>query len=218
MPGNRPLKGKSLLELPTSFVVVDIETTGLSPEENEIIEIAAIRVEDMAVVDRRAQLVRPSCSIDPYITELTGIDDAMVADAMPIADVIPRFRKFLGDSLIMGHNVNFDISFLYDASMAHLGEPISNDYIDTLRIARKLYPEARHSLQDLKHRFCLDSIRDHRALSDVLLTLEVYRNMRDYALETGINLKANKKARDRQLHAYYAAQQATEQEETHEAL
>lgn len=93
----RDRKGKSSILFPTDYVVVDIETTGLSPQYDEIIEIAAIKYRAGVKVDQFTTLVKPECEIDEYITELTGITNEMVATAPKVADCIADFNKYICD-------------------------------------------------------------------------------------------------------------------------
>lgn len=92
--------------------------------------------------------------------------------------VLYKFKKFLGNDIIIGHNVNFDIDFIYDSMVDNLGEYLSNDYIDTLRISRKLLPELKHhKLDNLIDYFNLTKRNEHRASNDCVLTNQVYINL-----------------------------------------
>ena len=92
--------------------------------------------------------------------------------------VLYEFKKFLGNDIIICHNVNFDIDFIYDSMVDNLGEYLSNDYIDTLRISRKLLPELKHhKLDNLIDYFNLTKRNEHRALNDCVLTNQVYINL-----------------------------------------
>lgn len=165
----------------SDYVVIDLETTGLNSQENEIIEFGAVAVMNNTIVDSFSQLVKPSAAIDPFITELTGISNEMVADAPCIEEAMEAFLQFVGDSVVLGHNITFDIAFVYDTCMRLWNRPFSNDYMDTLRMARKCYPQERHNrLCDLEVRFGLRNERAHRALSDVLLTKQCYDRMKQF--------------------------------------
>ena len=109
----RPEKGLSLIELPSDYVLLDLETTGLNPAGDSIIEIGAIKVKEYDIVDTFEAFVKPPHPISYFITDLTGITNEMVKDAGSIETVLPEFLRFVGSSLVMGHNVNFDINFLY---------------------------------------------------------------------------------------------------------
>ena len=171
-------KGNSLLAFPASFSVIDIETTGLSPYYDQIIELSAIKVIDGTVVDKFTTLVQPDpdCDgvyIDSFITELTGITNEMLASAPKLSSTLPDYLNFIGNDLLVGHNVNFDINFIYDKAESLLSETFSNDFVDTMRISRRLHPEFQHHrLADLCERYHIDYTNAHRSLSDCLLTLK----------------------------------------------
>lgn len=169
----RDLKGKNLLLFPKDYVVIDIETTGLSPEYDSIIEVAAIKYSCNKEIDSFTSLIKPEIDsldgtyIDSFIEELTGITNEMLAVAPLPTNVFPDFYKFIGDSIIVGHNVNFDINFLYDNMQHYLSEYFSNDFVDTMRLSRNLHPEERHHrLSDLIERYNIDAKCSHRALAD----------------------------------------------------
>ena len=122
-------KGKSIIDVPRSYVVIDIETTGLSPVYDEIIEVGAIKIQNGQIIDTFESLIKPSFKpwgnyIDEFIEELTGITNEMLADAPDVLDIFPKFLEFIDDNIIIGHNVNFDINFqwqyLYN-SYSYLG-------------------------------------------------------------------------------------------------
>ena len=190
----RPVKGKSLIETPSSFVVFDIETTGLDSFENEIIEIGALKVKYGKVVDSFDHLIKPNHPISDFITDLTGITNEMVENAESIEEVLEQFINFIGDNILMGHNVNFDINFVYDHAEKYNNYNLTNDFIDTLRLARKLLPEMpHHRLSDLADYYNIDKTGHHRALKDVEMTLEVYNHLVEEILNQYGNLDNFKK-------------------------
>ncbi len=179
-PVSRPFKGRQLNVFPDSFVCLDIETTGLSPVYDDIIEVSALRVEDGRAVDSFSEIINIHRPLPPFIASLTGITDAMIATGGEADDVLARFLDFTGDSVVMGHNVNFDINFLYDNCMARLGAVFGNDYVDTLKIARKLLPQLpHHKLDDLMRFYGIRPRDQHRALNDCELTVACYYNMKE---------------------------------------
>lgn len=180
----RSEKGNSLLFFPSSFVVFDIETTGLNPGFNEIIEIGAVKVINDEVVDTFQVLIKPTNEISPFITNLTGITNEMVEGASRIEEILPDFVEFIQDLVLVGHNVNFDINFIYD-NLVRLGyPPLKNDFVDTLRVARKYLPILRnHRLGDLAEYYMIDTKGSHRALKDVEMTLAVFYRLKDKALK-----------------------------------
>ncbi len=180
-------KGKQLRLFPTDYVLLDIETTGFKPGDSEITEIAAYKVKDNKVIDTFSSLIKINKQVPPNIVEITHITDDMLKDQPPIEVVLKEFKEFLGDSIIMGHNVTFDIDFLTHYSYECFGEYITNDYVDTLTLARKYLPHLNHhKLQTLSEYYNLDIEGEHRALKDVDLTYQVYNKLKEIADE-GIN-------------------------------
>lgn len=166
-------KGKSLIAFPESYVVIDIETTGLSPEYDSIIEVGAIRYSAGEIVEQFSSLVKPDCVysdgkyINSYIEELTGITNEMLKSAPSAEVILPKYYEFIGDSLIVGHNVNFDINFLYDNFDHYINKTFSNNFIDTMRISKNLHPEAsHHRLCDLLLNYSISQSDAHRVLAD----------------------------------------------------
>lgn len=164
----------------TTYVALDVETTGLDPSRDEIIEIAAITFREAAILDEFASLVNPLRDIPPFITQLTSITDEMVADAPTIHTLRPQLRSRLGDNVLVGHNIDFDLGFLREARLA-----FGNRRIDTVTLASILAPEAgRFSLSALAGHFNFPSSngRGHRALADAEQTIELFLALRERAL------------------------------------
>ena len=186
--GKRPEKGKSYIGFPNEYCVLDLETTGLSPEWDQIIEIGAIKYADGKEVARYQTLVQPISQgdgrfVSDFIVGLTGITNEMLADAPKIRAVLGSVEGFLGDLPIVGYNVNFDINFLYDSFSRTLGRPFTNDHIDALRIAKKLYPEmAHHRLEDVVSRLGVDNTHAHRTISDCEATHACYQRFLEEAI------------------------------------
>lgn len=181
---NRSKKGKSCIGFPTSYCVVDLETTGLSADFDEIIEIGAIKYQEGVEVDRFQTLVKPEYPVDSFITELTGITNQMLADAPKIDAVIGDFESFVGDLIVVGYNVSFDVNFLYDNFMQCMEKPFPNDFIDCLRMARKLHPDMpHHRLKDLAELYGLDCGNAHRTIADCLLTQQCYEHLQQEAIQ-----------------------------------
>ena len=171
----RPEKGKSLLAATEDFVAIDIETTGLSPMFDNMIELAAVRYRRGEIVEEFSQLVNPGYEIDEFITELTGITNEMLAGQPPLEDVLPAYLQFIGDSILVGHNVNFDVNFLYDACTDLDLPPLKNDFVDTMRIARRMYKDLpNHKLDTVLAALNLRQRDQHRAKDDAVLTAEAY--------------------------------------------
>lgn len=185
----REFKGSNMVTFPSDFTVIDVETTGLEPSYCEIIEFAGIRVRDNKIVDTYSTLIKPFWRIDEFIEQLTGITNEMLETAPLPEEIIPKIRNFIGDDILLGHNVNFDVNFLYEAFMAALDVPASNDFIDTMRIARKALPElSHHRLSDIAEYLNISPNTYHRALSDCQTTLDCYYKLQDIiASSTGID-------------------------------
>lgn len=184
----RPGKGRSILGLFDRYVALDLETTGLDPVLDEIIEVCAIRYEKGAPVDRFETLVKPEDEIDEFITELTGITNEMVAGAPTFGEVAKRFLKFVGNDIIVGHNISFDIAFLYDALEEYEGVVFGNDYVDTMRMSRRLFPEEKHHrLEDLRERLLSGGKVEHRASSDAECAAACYEALKNVVHERGID-------------------------------
>lgn len=180
----RILKGKSTIDLLSDYIVFDIETTGLDSSYDEVIEIGAIKVKNNKIVSKFNSLVKPKNEMDEYITELTGITNEMVKDAPTIEEILPDFMNYIGNDILIGHNVNFDINFIYDNLYRNKFDVLTNDFIDTMRISRKLLPELpHHRLIDLAKYFKIDSTNNHRSLKDCEITMNVYENLKEIALQ-----------------------------------
>lgn len=188
-------KGKSYIDFPSEYCVVDIETTGLSPQYDEIIEIGAIKYSNGKEVGRFESLIQPPKSggkfVPYFITELTGITNEMLEDAPKTQEVINEFERFLGDSVIVGYNISFDVNFLYDNFEKYAPRPLSNNYIDVMRMARKLYPDMEHHrLFDMVDRFDLTNDDEHRAFSDCVATAKCYKRIYDEVKSKFENIEA----------------------------
>lgn len=200
----RPGRGNSVLSVLPDYVSIDIETTGLSPEYDEIIEIAALRVRGGEVVDRFSSLVKPSNmdAVDEYITELTGISPAMLEEAPEIEHVLPDALAFIGADVLVGHRVSFDVNFIYDACQV-CGLPVfSNDYIDTMRLSRRLYPGfVNYKLKTLVKQFNIPQPIAHRAEADAETAVACYQYMVQTILRDGLEDVLRQSYGKKYLHA-----------------
>jgi DNA polymerase-3 subunit epsilon len=154
------------------YVVFDLETTGSSAGRGGITELGALKLLRGQVVDQFSTLVNPGRPIEPFVVRLTGITDRMVAGAPGISEVMPRFEEFIEGSILVGHNVHFDCSFV---TAAREGVPLPNPVLDTLRLARCLVPGLkRYRLSSLVSHFGVREMPNHRALSDAAATAGVF--------------------------------------------
>lgn len=196
-------KGKSLVEIPLDYTIIDIETTGLDPKIDEIIEIGAIKVRDGRVVDEFESLVKPNgyyfyddndneyfTYVSEFITELTGITNEMLENAPKIDEVLPDFINFIGNDILVGHNINFDINFLYDNCYEIIEHKLQNDFVDLMRLTRKIYPDfINHKLVTIAENFGIDISNTHRSLADCKVTYECFSKLSQYINENNIDLK-----------------------------
>ena len=159
------------------FIVFDIETTGLSVLNSQIIEIGAVKIRDGEVLERFNEFVNPGVAIPEIITELTGIDDSMVADADKIPDVLARFLEFIGDRLLIAHNANFDVSFIRKASR-ECGYKFTNPYLDTVTLSRFLNADLKsHKLDAVAKYYDLGDFNHHRACDDAEMLANIFFKM-----------------------------------------
>lgn len=176
----RDQKGYKLSDIFDSYTVIDIETTGLDPSKDYIIEVGAIRVRDGIITETYSSLINPGVLIPDYIVQLTGVTNQMLSNAPDLLTVMTAFRDFVKDDVILGHNVSFDINFIYDNFISCFNEPFSNNYIDTLHISRKLYPHlVNHKLSTLIDFHKIEQSTFHRALNDCESTHKVYCLMKN---------------------------------------
>lgn len=168
---------------PDSYVVVDLETTGLSPREDRILEIGAVKVKDGQVADTYGTFVDPGRPVPQQIRMLTGITDEMVAGQKSAAQALEEFLAFCGGADLMGHNLSFDYGFLkQQASLQRI--PFEKRGIDTLKIARCLLEGLESkSLTNLCAYFHIDRSRAHRALDDAMATHQLFCCLKDLAGE-----------------------------------
>ena len=168
-----PLLGDAVIGFPADYTVLDLETTGLNPTSDLIIEFAAVKVRGNQVVDTFQSLCDPGFPIPPQIEMITGITSEMVRFAPNPRSVLPDFLDFVGDDFVIGHNVLFDVRFI----AASNGE-FKNTYIDTMKIFRKLHPNLlHHRLSDMVDFYNQKNESAHRALSDCYATYGCFETM-----------------------------------------
>lgn len=197
--------------LDDTYVVFDIETTGLSKEKEMITEIGAVKVADGKIIDRFSTFVNPQRPISAEITKLTGITDDMVKDAPTIENVLPEFLKFCEDTVLVAHNASFDTGFIrIAAERAGLGE-LHHTVVDTLELARALLPELnKHKLDIVCEYLGVTLNGHHRAVNDAEATAEVFIKFLDMLAEKKIftldeiNVLASRTVNYKKLRAYHA--------------
>lgn len=159
------------------FVVFDLETTGIGRAE-QITEIGAVKVEYGEFTGRFSQLVNPGRPIPYPVARLTGITDELVRDCPRIEEVLPSFIEFIGELPLIAHNAPFDCAFLY-RDAARLGYTLTQPVVDTLRLARRVWPKLpSYKLCALTDCFCISQSDAHRAWCDAEATAKLYLMMK----------------------------------------
>jgi len=175
--------GQSLSD---SYVVFDLETTGLSPNVNQIIEIGAVKVVDGKITERFSKFVNPQTPIPFHIEELTGIRDDMVADGPPIADILPQFLEFCAGCALVAHNAEFDTGFI-EKNCGDLGLDYDFTVLDTVAMARYLLPHLNRFKLDTVAKDLKISLKNHhRAVDDAECTAEIFLKFIKMLKERGI--------------------------------
>lgn len=234
----RPGKGSGIIDFPSEYVAIDVETTGLDYQFDEIIEIAALHVKNGEIVDRFSSLIQPSSSkcivsfgrihalgydsfsdvphdvfetlckerlLPETVITLTGITDEMVRSAPLAEQVLPKFHAFIGDHILVGHNANFDINFIYDACQ-RCGLQLGNDFIDTVRISKKVFPELeRYRLSDLAKRLGISQDVAHRAVVDAETAVQCFEGIKEIVLQSKTIDEFRKEFRSRKSQNYRAS-------------
>jgi len=167
------------VSLPESLVLIDVETTGANPVRDRVTEIAVLRIERGAIVERWESLVNPECPIPSLIQRLIGITDEMVAGAPTFAELADEVRTRLGSAVFVAHNARFDYGFIC-SEFARIGQTFDAPVLCTVKLSRALYPEHhRHGLDALiaRHGFICDA--RHRAMGDTEVLWQFARLVSD---------------------------------------
>lgn len=206
-------KGRHLKIFPKDYTVVDIETTGRDCTHDYMIEVAAIKVRDNEIVDTFSDLIKPKVYyvldevrdkedvvesngekivyISSFISEFTGITNADLHHARTEKEVITDFLKFIGDDILVGHNiVSFDSNFLYDSIHSNLGEFLNNDLVDTLHLSQSIIKDLKnHKLDTLIDYLEISTDVRHRALADSEVTLKLLQKLKERVLTSNMTLE-----------------------------
>lgn len=171
----------------TTFVVFDLETMGLNGHEHEIIEIGAIKLKGTRIVDTFSSFVNPKKIIPKKISELTHITQDMVDNAPTIEDVLPKFLEFTKDAVMVAHNSAFDMGFIRRDAKKYMGIDYKPPVIDTLQMARDLYPDLKgYNLDRLNKTFKLSLENHHRAIDDAQSTAKLFIMFLEKYIENGV--------------------------------
>lgn len=173
-------KGATIYESLSDYVVIDLETTDVYVTTCSVIELSAIRVRNNEICETFSTLVNPEEKIPFQVTQITGITNSMVKDAPTLKECLPAFLEFLGDDVLLGHNiVSFDVNILYDAAEGLFGKKIQNDCLDTLHYAKRCELNLpNYRLDTLQEYFGVINERQHRALADCKATHECYQKLK----------------------------------------
>ncbi len=160
-----------------TFICFDCEATGLDPEKDRIVEIAAARFTFDGMIETIEDLINPGIPIPQPTIEIHHITDEMVKDKPPIKEVVGKYLDFIGDHIVVGHAIPFDLALLdAEAKRANRGSQLlKNRFLDTLRMARLYGESASNSLETLRKHFNIPAEGAHRAMSDVIVNIEVFK-------------------------------------------
>ncbi len=172
----------------TDYVVFDLETTGAKTPPCRITEIGAFKIEKGTITSEYQTLVNPETSIPPFITGLTGISDAMVANAPKFGEVMSDFMEFIGDAVLVAHNAHFDLRFLnHEIARIHRDYRVGNPYLCTVRLSRRLIPHIKnHKLNTVAEHYEIALRNHHRATDDARATAEIFVNFLELLNQKGV--------------------------------
>ncbi|SFJ05094.1 DNA polymerase-3 subunit alpha [Terrisporobacter glycolicus] len=161
-------------DLSQTFIVFDLETTGFSNKNDKITEIGAVKVENFKIVDRFSQLINPEKDISYKVQELTGITNDLIKDKPTIEEILPKFIEFIGDSVLVAHNADFDMGFMQQKCREQNIE-FKNTSVDTLTLARTLLPHMkRFRLNLIAKELGIPLLNHHRAVDDAEATAHIF--------------------------------------------
>lgn len=170
------------------FIILDIETTGFSPAKGgRIIEIGAVKIKNNEIIEEFHSYVNPQLKIPSLITDLTGIDDNKVKTAPVIGNVLPKFKQFIGDTVIVAHNAPFDWNRFLKKGFESIGVVATNEVIDTKLLSRRIFPEyKKHSLTDTCSYLNINIEEHHRAMDDTYATTKAFVKLKEIAQNNNI--------------------------------
>ena len=184
-----PLNYDSRVLSETDFVVFDVETTGAKVPPCRVTEIGAFRVSGGKIVDEYQTLINPLMPIPVFISELTGISDEMVRRAPEFHEVADEFLEFVGDSVLVAHNAQFDIRFInHEIGRVFDGYRLCNPYLCTVQLSRRLLPDIdNHRLHTVADYYSITIENRHRAGDDALATAKIFVEFLNRFAEEGIS-------------------------------
>lgn len=171
-----------------TYVVFDLETTGLSPVNDRIIEIGAVKIENKKITDRFSAFVNPQIPIPFNIEQLTGITDAMVENAETIDKILPEFLEFCGGAVMVAHNAGFDVGFIKEKAKTILGREFNCTVADTVALARALLPAlGKFTLDHVAKALGVPPFNHHRAVDDAQACADIFLALMQKLTARGIN-------------------------------
>lgn len=196
---------KNKLITKATFVVVDVETTGMNPTEDRITEIAMMKVQGSVLVDEFSTLVNPLLTIPNHITSITGIDNVMVQNAPPAREVVPFLVEFLGDAIFVAHNAAFDWGFVSETARRERGIELHNQKLCTVKLSARILPHLpSKSLGPVTQHLGIKIPERHRASGDAYATALVLVKYLSY-----VQRKENMKTVDELLRYQYSRSSGT---------
>jgi DNA polymerase III epsilon subunit family exonuclease len=183
--------GEALLLEQATFVVFDLETTGLRPGSARPCEFGAVRVQRLELTERFETLANPGAPLQPGVAALTGLRDEELRRAPPVSAATRRFLAFAGDAVLVAHNARFDMAFLDNETMRLTGSRVAATVVDTVALARRLLGRQPANLAALSYRFATDARPCHRALPDAEATAEILLALVGMAQERGARTVAD---------------------------
>lgn len=184
-----PLNHDSLNLFETDYVVLDFETTGAKCPPCRVTEIGAYRIEKGNITDKFHTLINPETEIPVFITQLTGISDAMVKNAPKFREVADDFLSFIGDAVLVAHNAPFDIRFLnHEIGKIYDGYKVANPHLCTVQLSRRLVPNIEnHKLNTVAEHFQVNLENHHRASHDAHATAKIFVNLLEQLNDLGVS-------------------------------
>lgn len=177
-------RGKALQEFPDHYIIVDVETTGLDPAIDKLIEISAVKYRFNRKVDEYVTFIYIDEPIPTRITKLTGITDEMLEDAPNPREALIGFLDFIGDDILIGYNITFDLAFLGVSCSEYCRKRLYNNYVDVLKIATDKLPFLMSRKQiDVAKYFGINIDGSHRALTDCEICNDCYQKLKELSIE-----------------------------------
>lgn len=172
-----------------NYIVIDIETTGLDSNEHEIIEICALKIKSCKEDGKFSTLIKPSNEVDDFICSLTNITNEMLTSAPKIEDVLIDLYDFIGtDTVLLGHNIKFDLEFLNNNLKKYYGKELTNKYMDTLHLSKNFIKNVDdYKLETLKRHLNINT-KSHRAHDDCVSTYLIYEYIKNFTSEKNLTI------------------------------